>query len=556
MPGRRLACQAAVLSLLCRPVSEASRKQPKTVAWPILSVLASFALMNLSFCHKKAAARPITQFEIVVLGPAETPVPCRVHLRDDENKIVKPGTWPAFDDHFVYSGQATFPLPIGTYRYEIERGPEFQSVRGSFRVAEDGPKSLRVRIERIADLASQGWYSGDLHIHRRGEDMPLLVRAEDLKVAPVVTWWNSIATTRPALFSSKVGEVEAGSIIDETAGEDERQGGALLFFRLAKPLPLPPSMRGDRGQIIHQEGDARDEYPSPTEFAWMARSQPGAHIDIEKPFWWDVPTWVAHGFADSIEIAYNQMTRASLHNGEAWGKQRDLDRYSGPLGDAYFTQDVYYHILDAGIRLAPSAGSASGALPNPVGYDRVYVHLDGALDYEEWWRALKAGHSFVTNGPILLVRANGELPGHVFASSHEKSVELVLETRVLSNEPVGRVELVRDGRVVATGVESTGGTVSFPPLSFEQSGWFLVRTIANSSNNFRFASTAPFYVGIEPNTHRISRASVQYFIDWVDERMNRLRGGSMPPDELQSVLAFHQEAARFWRQQRDRANAD
>src|SRR5439155_9501505 len=55
---------------------------------------------------------------------------------------------------------------------------------------------------------------------------------------------------------------------------------------------------------------------------------------------------------------------------------------------------------DCGLRLPPSAGSASGVLPNPVGYDRVYVHLDGELSYERWWEALRAGRVFVSNGPL------------------------------------------------------------------------------------------------------------------------------------------------------------
>ncbi|HAK94366.1 MAG TPA: hypothetical protein DCM87_05035 [Planctomycetes bacterium] len=52
----------------------------------------------------------------------------------------------------------------------------------------------------------------------------------------------------------------------------------------------------------------------------------------------------------------------------------------------------------------PSAGSASGVLPNPVGYNRVYVHVDGELTYAKWWEGLQAGRAFVTNGPLLRVR--------------------------------------------------------------------------------------------------------------------------------------------------------
>jgi hypothetical protein len=56
-------------------------------------------------------------------------------------------------------------------------------------------------------------------------------------------------------------------------------------------------------------------------------------------------------------------------------------------------------------------------LPNPVGYDRVYVHLGSDLNYEKWWEGLRAGRSFVSNGPLLRCRANGKLPGEVFTGT-------------------------------------------------------------------------------------------------------------------------------------------
>ena len=78
-------------------------------------------------------------------------------------------------------------------------------------------------------------------------------------------------------------------------------------------------------------------------------------------------------------------------------------RLPPPRGNGYWTQEIYYHILNCGLRIPPSAGSASGVLPNPVGYNRVYVHLDGPFAYEKWWEGLRAGRSFVTNGPLLRV---------------------------------------------------------------------------------------------------------------------------------------------------------
>jgi hypothetical protein len=59
-------------------------------------------------------------------------------------------------------------------------------------------------------------------------------------------------------------------------------------------------------------------------------------------------------------------------------------------------------VLNCGLRIPPSAGSGSGVLPNPVGYNRVYVHLDEQLTYDGWWQGFKQGRSLVTNGPLLL----------------------------------------------------------------------------------------------------------------------------------------------------------
>jgi hypothetical protein len=523
----------------------------------VVAGLALVAVVAVAFRHETHPKATIG-FVIEVLDQSGTPVPCRVHLRGADGAVWSTSAWPSFDDHFVFSGLATFPMEPGSYTYEIERGPEYRPVRGSFQVDASGPKVLNLRLDRLTDLANEGWYSGDLHIHRKPEDVPLLMRAEDLYVGPVVTWWNSDEPKESVPAAHPLMQFDGRRFMDATAGEDERQGGALLYFRLAKPLVLPPSMRNEKGQITHREGDERDEYPAPAELARSAREQPGAHIDIEKPFWWDTPTWVGLGIADSMGIAHNQMTRASVHNGEAWGKWRTAHVYEeGPSGHALWTEDIYYHVLDAGVRLAPSAGSASGALPNPVGYDRVYVHLENGLDYDAWWRGLRAGHSFVTNGPLLLVSANGNLPGHVFLASPKEKVDIALQTRVMSNEPIGRVEVIRDGRVAQTGTYAAdGGTVSFAPLSFDRSGWFLVRAIAERTDNFRFASTAPFYVEIQPTPRRISRSWAQFFIDWIEERMGRLRAGTMAPDTLESVLAFHREALRFWQEQLAQANAD
>ena len=85
---------------------------------------------------------------------------------------------------------------------------------------------------------------------------------------------------------------------------------------------------------------------------------------------------------------------SQMYETEAWGRPRDAKRLPPPRGNGLWTQEIYYHILNSGLRIPPSAGSASGVLPNPVGYNRVYVHTGEHVSWDAWWNGLRKGRSF------------------------------------------------------------------------------------------------------------------------------------------------------------------
>src|SRR5262249_33432247 len=78
------------------------------------------------------------------------------------------------------------------------------------------------------------------------------------------------------------------------------------------------------------------------------------------------------------------------------------------------------------------------------GGDRVYVHLDGPLSYKGWIDGLKAGKSFVTNGPMLTFTANGKEPGAVLAVGEKPKLRLKAAAR--SPFPLTKAELVHNGK--------------------------------------------------------------------------------------------------------------
>ena len=495
-----------------------------------------------------AAAVPTTavasdgEFTISVVD-ADTGVtmPCRMHITNQKEKPQKVGRFPYWHDHFVFPGKMKLKLAKGTYNFVIERGPDYNDMSGYFIIGKLSKDQKRIELKRNANMAEEGWWSGDLHVHRPLKDIELLMMAEDLHVAPVITWWNDKNEwSKHPLPDEPVKSFDTNRYYDVLGGEDEREGGALLYFRLDRPLDLAGAGR---------------EYPSPMTFLAQAREQPKAWVDAEKPFWWDLPVWLACGKIDSIGLCNNHMCRDEMKDNEAWGKPRDVKRFPPPLGNAHWSQEIYYHVLNCGFRIPPSAGSASGVLPNPVGYNRMYVWVDPRyFNYDAWWEGFKAGRVVVTNGPLIRPMANGRVPGHVFKAEEGESISLdvVLSFTYRASEPITYFELIKDGRVAqSVRYEELAKTGHFPPLSFDESGWFLIRAVTDVENTYRFASSGPWYVEIGENARPVARRSAQFFLDWANERAGRVKLDDA--DQRREVLRFHEEAIKFWKERIEQA---
>ncbi len=500
-------------------------------------------LVSGSIFSPEAKAAPQGKALVVIVDEAnKQPMPCRVRLSFKDGGVIRIPGYPFYDGQFVCDGNLQLSLPEGDYVIEAEHGPGFTRGESEFKVTPEAYGVIFVPLTRVTDPAAEGWYSGDLHIHRPVDEAELHAKAEDLHIAPVITWWNQNNPWLENPLPESVKQIpDTSRWIHPLAGEDERGGGALLYFNLPEPLNLTL---------------AEQEYPSSITFLDQAHANrtPTTVIDIEKPFWWDTPTWIASGKIDTVGIAHNHIQQNGMLDNEAWGKGRDLEKYPSPLGNALWTQDLYYHILNSGFRIAPSAGSASGVLKNPVGHNRVYAHVEGELTYEKWWTALKAGKSFVTNGPLLRTLVNDLPPGYVFRSPGGAPRTLELNVSLDSKNPIAVIELIKNGEVIQSISEAEFRKNGLNPVKFESSGWFLVRAIGEKKETFEFASTAPYYVEIGDQPKHISKKSVQFFIDWIQERISSLEAME-DPDKKIAAQKPHREALSVWADLLAKANA-
>jgi len=466
------------------------------------------------------------------------PIPCRMHLTNGAGRPRKVEKLPFWHDHFVLPGTATLKLPVGSYEFEIERGLEYVTRSGHFRIENFADDKTTVDLKRFTDLSAQGWWSGDLDVARPAKDMELLMKADDLHVAQLVTWENGKTLTDVRLPSQPQVWFDRDRWYHVSAGRLSRPTTQLLLLNLPSPLNL---------------SEFGPEYPPTTSLLRAARENPDLWVDVTRPYWWDLPVLVAHGQVDSIELAHGQLCRTSLATSEAGGKPRDRSRWPDPWGNAQWSQHIYFQLLECGLRIPPSAGSGSGVSPNPVGYNRVYVHVDGEFTCENWWKGFRAGRLFITNGPLLVTTVAGERPGHVFQADQGAKLQFEIGLTLSTRDPISYLELIKNGQVEhSIRFQEYASSGKLPKLDFDRSGWFVIRAVTDKPKTYRFAMTAPYYVEIGYE-RRISRRAAQFFLEWVYERARQIQLDD--PGQQREVLEDHRKARDFWQDLVTRANA-
>jgi hypothetical protein len=396
---------------------------------------------------------------------------------------------------------------------------EFRPADKAVTLATGEPTRLDLDIPRFYNMNQQGWYSGDLHIHRAAEDMPLLVRAEDLNIGPTITHHlGGRAREWPAFPSSPFQAVDPTHFVSQQNQEVERLGkghGAVVLLNTARAIDPQMSTL----------------YPMELEYCRLARTH-GGFVDAEKPIWKNVPVNVAFGVIDAIGIVNNHFhPREVMVDAEKWGSmERDNPAYQTPAGFAQWMMDLYYSFLNCGFRIPVSAGSASGVMPSWPGYERVYVHLSSTpFSYDQWFVDLKAGRSMATNGPLLEVSLDGQPPGAQV--NWEGPTRVILAIQVRSQEPLDRVEIVYNGGVIRT--FSAGANTIFVTavnLTITEPGWLAVRCFEPVASTVRYAHTSPFYF-LQDGKLPVRKAAARRWADYIRRLAASVEAADYPSRE-------------------------
>lgn len=469
------------------------------------------------------------------------PVAARVYLVDAGGRRhtipVKVSYSKGCEDEWIVDGAVRIPLSPGTYRVRAEKGPEYDVVKRKVVLAPAQTERLDIDIPHRVTMNAEGWYSGDLHIHRNPSEMPLLLRAEDLNIGPVITRHLGPHTRASGPYpETGLMAVDALHVASLHAQEVERnrQGhGAVLI--LNDPHPAPDNL-----SLL---------FPTVAALSRQAKAD-GGFIDYEKPIWKGVPINVAFGLVDSIGVVNNHFhPHEVIIDAEEIGSiERDKPVYfQGMKGFALWMMDLYYSFLNCGFRLAASAGSATGFMPDWPGYERVYVHLTGPFSYSQWFKDLKAGHSIATNGPLMRVMADGRPPGS--DTEWKPGATVSLSLRIDSARELDRIEVVFNGRVVRTirVPERSHSYRSAITLPVPGPGWVAVRCFEPVTDTIHYAQSSPFYF-LRNGKLPVQAADARRWADFVHGVVEHTDPALFPSrEEYNTAIAEWKQAEEIYR---------
>ena len=509
---------------------------------PRLATLGLLAALSApSFCGTAWGAVGRGELRLqVVDAESQRPLAFRMHLKSVRGKPIRPPRVPYWHDHFAADGAITLELKRGQYLFDLECGPEYKDYTGHFEIKDHADDGKSVEMHRFVDLKAEGWWSGDLMVDRPLEDLPLLMRADDLHLAPVIGWRRERTKWTPPRGSPSGVAGEQLRFFSGRAGLDAREGGGLLYFGLSEPLDL---------------SNATAEYPPSGKYLIEAKQHEGVQVIAANAFCWDLPMWLASGRLDGVIVAGDHLLRDGVIDNEARGKPRDRVLFPPPHGVGRWSEAIYYHVLNSGLRIPCAAGSGTGIVDNPLGYNRTYVYCGDDFTWDAWWENFATGRVFITNGPLLRVTVQGEPPGCVFRGREGETLRFEIALKLSTREKIDYLEIVQNGRAVhqVRLDEFREAKGRLPIVEFDASGWFLVRAVTNNTETYRYAATAPYYVEFDDQP-LISRASVEFFRDWALERGKQINLAD--PAQQADALRYHRAAFEFWQNRLKEANAE
>jgi Tol biopolymer transport system component len=462
---------------------------------------------------------PTGTLRVTTVGADGQATGTRVHVEASDGKFYAPtdayariaqraGFW-----FFHSTGTSVLELPEGEVSLLAVKGFENQPGSMTTQIQAGEVTEVTLQLETVIDMEERGWFSGSTHVHANYagnlhnslENLMMMSEAEDQDIVleQIANKDNRILDYQYFLPG---GQAHPLSTPDRVlvVGQEYRPPfyGHVFLFGMRDHL-ISPFTTGYEGTGIESL------YPSNTDIFLKAKSQ-GAYTGYVHSQW---PS--GDPLDGTLGGAKGFMVDAALATTDA------VEWSASQTGFA-----PVYAAWNNGLRVALVGGEDSiSNLHNTaiVGSVRTYVKIPGGkLSMHGWLQAMKNGHAFMSNGPLVELEVEGQIPGQTVDLSSGDDVTIKVEATSLT--PLEKAELVFNGEVIAD-MPLSADRLS---VSFERdfqpthSGWYHVRV--NGANGEAFpmgigyvqAVTNPVWIIMDGVPVRSSEAA-DYGIAWIDK---------------------------------------
>ena len=373
---------------------------------------------------------------------------------------------------------ATVSVPRKRLTIEAVSGLETELTRKTIDLSDQAASTLTLPLVRFYDAASRDWHNGNTHLHlmsisREQADQYLrsISRADELELV-FVSFLRRVKAERGYISNTYTKEdLQKLSRHDVTFGygEEHRHNfgpggegyGHVMFLdidELIRPVSIGPGIMG--------EGT---DFPSLRFAIDKARGDGATIVWCHNAFGMqDVPEWIS-GTLDAHNI------------------------FDGGTLGSY--EDTFYRFMNVGMHVPFSTGTDWFIFD----FSRVFVEVPQPLTIPRWLESLRAGRSFITNGPLLELQVDRKGPGDVIRLSQPTQLEI--RGRAVGRCDFEKIEVVHNGSVVASKASSPADghfeAELTCPFEVNEPGWFALRVNSQEKNELGgaiFGHTSAVYI--------------------------------------------------------------
>lgn len=473
------------------------------------------------------------QLRLDIRDASGHPVLARVTIRGSDNGFY-PGVRDSTLQSHWWSVGYCYPrpadvihVPPGVTRLTVGRGFEWAAQIRDYDLVSD--TTLQISLTRFCDMAAEGWWPGDVHVHTRHAPLEYDIRPETVRRIAEAEGLAVIELLDQGYqFTGAPHPLSDSTLVLHYSFEHRNQVyGHVVFPALREavddvcclsPEPAWPTISELRQDVVPLKGPMIVlAHPHTTNDYFLDGPWPGAGLGR------GLPLLAAQGQLDAMDVV-------------SYSNDPDAD------------WDEWYDVLNAGLSCGISAGT--DAVLNwythpPVGGWRVYADIgkNRQLNLDDWTAALRAGKTFVTNHPLIpLSRFNGVAPGGTLEVPGD-SVSLAVEVRAFEMFGLSRVAVVAEGHEVWArefhGWPFTTQWDSTVTLRIPTPAWLAVRAFGNVGFPHAFLSPSEAHTNAVVVTH-------------LGERIRRTRAARRwldGLDRLEQFVALHGSWPQLW--QRD-----